>query len=219
MTHDTLRGLYAIADAQLAEQTPGKLIDKVSDAIAGGVTMVQYRDKINDPKHREQQARELLSLCRQHGIPFIINDDVALAIAIGADGVHLGQGDIPIEDARKLLGTERIIGISCHNQLKLALTAEQAGANYVAFGRFFPSQTKPDAPQAEIEILHSARNKLTIPVVAIGGITPDNAQQLVDAGVDMIAVINGLFGQADIKLAAQQLSFFFSAKTPRTQRV
>jgi thiamine-phosphate pyrophosphorylase len=148
-------------------------------------------------------------MCRPLGVPLIINDDVELAAQVMAKGVHLGKGDADIASARAKLGPNAIIGVSCYNDLDCAIDAEQAGADYVAFGSFFPSRTKPNAVKAEMELLRQAKQQLTIPVVAIGGINADNGAQLVEAGADMLAVITELFGQADVLGAAEKISNLF----------
>jgi len=200
----TLSGLYAITDSSQEH-----LARQVELALKGGVHILQYRDKSSDQTRRLTQAKRLLDLCRKHDAIFIINDDVELAKAIGADGVHLGRDDHDIESARIALGNKAIIGLSCYDQLELAVAAQSAGADYVAFGRFFPSSTKPQAVQAEIELLSAAKSTLRIPIVAIGGITPENGAPLIDAGADMLAVIQGLFAQQDIRTAAEQFHKLF----------
>ncbi|MDZ7805161.1 thiamine phosphate synthase [Thiohalophilus sp.] len=205
--HDTrLRGLYAVTDGRLTGQP---LFDAVRAALAGGVQLVQYRDKSGETPRRQDEAARLVELCHAQGALLLINDDTELALAVGADGVHLGQTDTPLASARARLGPQRIIGVSCNNRLEWARAAQQAGADYVAFGRFFPSSTKPDAPQAGLALLEQARQQLDLPIAAIGGITPDNAPQLHAAGADMLAVVNALFGQDDIETAARQLSRCF----------
>jgi len=203
----TLHGLYAVTDAHL--QAPGQLAVHVSLAIDGGAALVQYRDKSDNHRLRLQQAKALAELCRARGVPLIINDDVELAGDCGAQGVHLGRDDADARAARSLLGAEAIIGVSCYNDLALAREAAESGADYVAFGRFFPSQTKPGAIQAGPELIRQAKQELSLPVAAIGGITPDNAGQLIDAGADMLAVVNGIFAAADIRRAAADYSVFF----------
>ena len=195
-----LSGLYVITDDKLSG---AKLISHVQQALEGGACLVQYRNKTRQTSIKEMTARSLLELCREHGIPLLINDDVELAVTIGADGVHLGQSDAKLSEARRQLGTKAIIGVTCHASLELAKQAEKNGASYVAFGRFFASQTKPEASPASIDLLTKAKQQLSIPICAIGGITPDNAPTLVDAGADMLAVIHGVFGQDDIKEAAK----------------
>lgn len=201
-----LRGLYVIADSSLSS-SHSALHNKVEQAIQGGARIVQIRDKRPTPDIEE--IRNIARLCKQYKIPLLINDSIELAIQVYADGVHLGQSDTNLKEARQRLGESAIIGITCHDDLTLAKQAEAEGAGYVAFGRFFQSQTKPDAPPADIKILRQARQELQIPIVAIGGITPDNGGSLIHAGADMLAVINGVFGQTDITTAAQQFSQLF----------
>ncbi|VAX12699.1 Thiamin-phosphate pyrophosphorylase [hydrothermal vent metagenome] len=201
-----LRGLYVITDRRLMGDD---LLSKAEQAIAGGARLLQYRDKSSDSTRREREAIALAQRCKQHGVCFIINDDPALALKTDADGVHLGQNDGDITTIRQSLGRDKIIGVTCHSSLKKALAAEQAGADYVAFGRFFPSQTKPDAPSAEIDILLQGKRQLSIPVVAIGGITHKNGAELIAAGADMLAVIHDIFGATDIRRAATALARLF----------
>jgi thiamine-phosphate pyrophosphorylase len=206
-TSPRLAGLYAIADTKYLDDA--RLIEAVTQAIAGGARVIQYRDKKHATVERTRQASELVALCRQHGVLFIINDDVTLAQETRADGVHLGREDVPLAEARKLLGTRAIIGVSCYNDLARAQAAQKQGANYVAFGRFFPSRTKPQAVQANLDLLREAKRKLHIPVVAIGGITPENGASLIAAGADALAVIEGVFGQADVRAAAERYARLF----------
>jgi thiamine-phosphate pyrophosphorylase len=200
-------GLYAIADTQYLDDT--RLIEAVAQAIAGGGRVIQYRDKKHSAAERTRHAVELAALCRQLGALFIINDDVALAKQVQADGVHLGREDVPLVEARKLLGTQAIIGVSCYNELARAEAAEKQGADYIAFGRFFSSRTKPQAVPAGLDLLREAKRKLHIPVVAIGGITPENGASLIAAGADALAVIEGVFGQADVRAAAERYAKLF----------
>jgi thiamine-phosphate pyrophosphorylase len=198
----TLRGLYAITDSAL---TPGeRIFTAVESAIRGGACMLQYRDKTPERSGRERRARELLELCRDHEVPLIINDDVELAAAIRADGVHLGREDIALKEARVRLGPRAVIGVSCYDSLTRAVHAAQAGADYVAFGSFFPSPSKPDAVSAPLSLLKDARGRIDVPICAIGGITPDNAGVLLEAGANLLAVISGVFAQADIESAARR---------------
>ena len=201
-----LQGLYAVTDTALCGE---RLIASVTAALAGGVNLLQYRDKSGERDRQREEALALKQLCAEHDCLFLINDDISLAREVGADGVHLGQSDTDLASARRQLGPDRIIGISCNNRLEWALHAQQQGADYVAFGRFFPSHTKPDAPRADLPLLETAREQLQIPIVAIGGITPDNAGPLIRAGADMLAVIHGLFGQTEIEVAARRLSRCF----------
>lgn len=203
-----LQGLYAITDPSLCPDAT--LTTQVEQALAGGCRVIQFRDKRPGPVIRQTLARQLLEVCHANNACLLINDDLALAEEIGADGVHLGRDDPNPRAARKRLGEDAIIGVSCYNRLELAQDAAALGVDYVAFGRFFPSQTKPQAVQAEPELLRQARSALDLPLVAIGGITPENGAPLVAAGADMLAVIQGVFGQADIEGASRRLSNLFA---------
>jgi len=182
-------GLYAIT--QTANKSGDTVINEVAAAIKGGAVIVQYRDK--NPADAPFLARELVKICHQHGVPLLINDDIELAVLVGADGVHLGREDGAVTQARKQLGSDAIIGVSCYNFVEQAIAAQAQGATYAAFGRFFPSSSKPLAAPARIETLRQAKRALTIPIVAIGGILPDNGGQLLAAGADLLAVIGGVF--------------------------
>ncbi len=182
------RGLYGITQTG---KTAEALFDAVAAAIQGGAAAIQYRDK--NPANAPYVARELVKLCHEHNIPLIINDDVELALSAKADGVHLGKDDGEIIAARHRLGNSAIIGISCYNDLGRALNAQNLGATYVAFGRFFDSGSKPLAALADIDTLRQAKATLHVPIVAIGGILPENGGQLISAGADLLAVIGGIF--------------------------
>ncbi len=201
-------GLYAIADTQYLDDA--RLVPAVAQAIAGGARLIQYRDKKHLAADRTQQATKLVTLCRQHDVLCIINDDVELAQQLHAHGVHLGREDISLAQARARLGPQAIIGVSCYNELAHALQAQNEGADYVAFGSFFPSRTKPQAARADIELLREAKQTLRIPVVAIGGITPENGTLLLVAGADALAVIEGVFGQTDVRAAADRYTQLFT---------
>lgn len=203
----SIRGLYAIADIQTLSE--GILLSAVEQALMGGVNVLQYRDKSQIFPQKLANAHALNQLCQRYAVPFIINDDVDLAQQVQAAGVHLGQQDMGIAEARARLGDNAIIGISCHNRLSLAQQAEQAGADYVAFGRFFPSPTKPDAVHAPITLIGEAKKVLTCPIIAIGGITPAHAEAVIQAGADGIAVISGIFAQPSIAHAANKYSRLF----------
>ncbi len=196
--------LYLITDHDMADDA--RLFADAETAMAEGVKVLQYRDKSQDQQKRLRQARRLKTITARHNAILIINDDISLAALSGADGVHLGRDDDRISIARKRLGDEAIIGISCYNELQRARTATDNGADYLAFGRFFESRTKPDAPCAGPELISEARRFSRLPIVAIGGITPENARSLATAGVDMIAVINAVFGQTDIAQAIQNFN-------------
>lgn len=202
-------GLYAITDQR--EEATTQLVRRVEQAILGGARLIQYRDKQTDPARHHERASALLGLCRRHAVALIINDDAALAAAIGAHGVHLGAGDASITAARKQLGTGAIIGASCYNSLERARAAVAGGADYVAFGRFFASHSKPDAVPAGPALLTQARHELPVPIVAIGGITPANGASLVAAGANLLAVIQGVFGQPDVQAAARAYARLFDA--------
>jgi len=182
-------GLYAIT--QTANKSADIIINEVAAAIKGGAVVVQYRDK--NPLDAPFLARELVKICHRHNVPLLINDDIELAALVGADGVHLGKEDGAVAQARERLGNDAIIGVSCYNFVEQAIAAEAQGATYAAFGRFFPSSSKPLAAPAQIETLKQAKPALTIPIVAIGGILPDNGAQLLTAGADLLAVIGGIF--------------------------
>jgi thiamine-phosphate pyrophosphorylase len=203
-----IRGLYAVTPDIAAT---GELVRQVEAALAGGARAVQYRNKSADERLRLEQAGALLALCRRHGVPLIINDHPALALAVGADGVHLGAADGSVREARDRLGAEVLVGVSCYNLLRNALDAERAGADYVAFGSFFASAVKPDAVRAPLALLGEAKRVLSIPVVAIGGITLQNARRLIAAGADAVAVISALFAAPDIARAARGFSNLFES--------
>lgn len=191
-----LRGLYAITPEHLVRD-PDRLLSAVDAALGAGLALLQFRDKWNAEPLREQLARALLARCQARGTPLIINDDAALAARIGADGAHLGGSDGSLDAARALLGPRAVLGATCGNSLERALSATQAGASYVAFGRFHPSRSKPNAPPAELQTLRAAHTTVRVPICAIGGVTPDNAPSLIAAGADLVAAIGGVFGHAD----------------------
>ena len=197
-----MKQLYAITDPALM---PGELlIEKVEACLAGGCRYVQYRNKTGSDAERQRDATALTALCHQFDAFLIINDDIELAQRTSAGGVHLGQDDEALAIARSKLGTAAIIGITCHDSLKLAIDAADQGANYVAFGRFFPSTTKAMAPPADLKLLRQARQALKLPVVAIGGINIDNAAQVVAAGADCLAVCHDIFAPADLGIIEQR---------------
>ena len=203
-----LRGIYAITDNDL---TPGSaLLSAAEQALEGGISLLQYRDKSSDHHRRLAQASALQALCAEFNVPLIINDDVQLCLAVGATGVHLGQSDSSVSAAREILGPDAIIGVTCHADIELAAKAEQAGASYVAFGRFFPSITKPNAPPADLDILTKAKERLSIPIAAIGGLDAGNSGQAIAAGADLLAVINYLFCSQDVASRVKQLGALFN---------
>ena len=207
MNKPLCHGLYAITDPLLL--APERFLDAVEQSLLGGARVIQYRDKSNDSARRLAQARELNQLCQRYQVPLLINDDVELAMLAGAAGVHLGREDMLLHEARAQLGAHALIGVSCYNQLDIALAAEQAGVDYVAFGAVFPSPTKPGEVRASMSLLREAHAALRIPIVAIGGITPDNAPLLLDVGVDALAVVSGIFAQPDIRAAAARYAELF----------
>lgn len=207
LAYSRLHGTYLITHHDQYDDE--RLLADSRNALIGGAGILQYRDKSGDAAKRLRQAEKLRKLTTEYSCLLIINDDVELALQVAADGVHLGQHDNAIQLARSLLGPDSIIGSSCYNQLDLALQASSEGADYVAFGRFFPSSTKPAAVQAQPQLLKLARDKLDVPIVAIGGITHDNASGLIKAGADMIAVINAVFAQPDITSATRQFQNLF----------
>ncbi len=203
----SLRGLYAITP----ERTPDDrhLPDMVKAAIQGGASVIQYRDKSGHRQRRLQEARTLVGICRSRNVLLIINDDVELAAEVGADGVHLGHEDMPPAQARGHIGPHSLIGVSCYNRLDNAERAAEQGADYVAFGRFFSSSSKSQAAQAQAELICQARDGLDLPIVAIGGINPQNGGPLIAAGADMLAAIDSVFGADDIRAAAQSFTRLF----------
>jgi len=203
-------GIYAIT---FETANTEKLLTQVEAALAGGIAAVQYRDKSEDVARRHEQASELVALCRQFGVPLIVNDDLRLADLCDADGVHLGRDDASLREARIILGRDKFIGTSCYQSLEIALAAQEAGADYVAFGSFFPSPTKPAAARADVTLLHQAARTLRVPIIAIGGITLANAPPLLDAGADSLAVLSALFDAPDIRAAARDLNQLFETES------
>ena len=189
-----LRGLYAITPD---DEDDARLLAQVERVLEGRPALLQYRNKRVQGAQRCVQARALLGLCRAAGVPLIINDDLALACEIGADGVHLGREDGDLAAARHRLGEGRILGVTCYADWTRAQAGAAAGADYLAFGALFPSTTKPSAPPAPFSLITRARRELHLPVAAIGGITLDNAAQVIEAGADLIAVVSDVFAAAD----------------------
>jgi thiamine-phosphate pyrophosphorylase len=201
------RGLYLIADTGWL--AAGRLVPAVAAALQGGGVLVQYRNKEPPGAERRTELHALAALCRTRRIPLIVNDDLDLAREIGADGVHLGRDDAAVATARGALGDRMIVGASCYNRLDLAQAAARDGADYVAFGSFFPSPTKPDAVRADPDLLRRARAMLDVPLAAIGGITPANGADLLAAGADLLAVASGVFAAADPETAARGYQSLF----------
>ena len=188
-------GIYLISDSK--NLAIDDLLDKTEKILDVGISLFQFRDKNSKYEIKKSTALKLQTLCKKYNTLFIINDDVVLAKEISADGVHLGRDDMDIDMARKILG-DKIIGFSCYNNLEDAITAEIMGADYIALGSFFNSPTKPEARKIAIDLLPIAKSKLNIPVVAIGGITPENGKQLVDNKADFLAIISGIYASTDI---------------------
>ncbi|HEY4696479.1 MAG TPA: thiamine phosphate synthase [Gallionella sp.] len=198
-----IKGLYAITPD---EPDTLELLRKVRLVLLGGARLLQYRNKAADKAVRLEQARALRELTHEFVVPLIINDDVMLAQRVAADGVHLGGSDGNLADARAVLGSGKLIGMSCYNRLALAHEAVRQGADYVAFGSFFASTVKPAAVAATPDLLRQARREITVPLVAIGGITLHNGAGLLEAGADALAVISAVFGAKDIQGAARQFA-------------
>jgi thiamine-phosphate pyrophosphorylase len=208
MTHPLLTrdGLYAITDGPRDD-----LIAACAAAIEGGAVLLQYRDKTDDSARHLSEAEALARLCARHRIALIVNDDIELAAASGAAGVHLGEDDADIRSVRARLGAHAIIGASCYDSLERARQLAAAGADYLAFGAFHLSPTKPHARKATPELLRDAK-ALGLPLVAIGGITPANGAPLIDAGANYLAAISSVFGAADVRAAAREFAALFGTK-------
>ena len=204
-----ISGLYAVTPD--SADTPGLLVS-VEAALAGGARLLQYRNKAASAALRLIQGRALLALCWEYQVPLIINDHLELALALDADGLHLGSDDGSLAEARGRLGDGKILGASCYRRLENALDAQESGVDYVAFGGFFPSTIKPGAVRAPLGLLGEAKQRLSVPVVAIGGVTLDNAPQLIAAGADGVGVISALFEAADIRHAARRFSALFTKR-------
>jgi thiamine-phosphate pyrophosphorylase len=209
MPHFPSRGLYAITDGRRND-----LLDTAREALLGGARLVQYRDLADDHPRRHAEASALKGLCDAHDVPLLINGDAALAQAVGAAGVHLGETAEDLAGARERLGAQAIIGVSCFDSLERARSMVAAGADYVSFGAFFPSPTLPHARVAPLDLLRQSA-ALGVPRVAIGGITPENGAALVNAGADYLAAISALFGTADVRAAARRLADLY--RSPSTE--
>jgi thiamine-phosphate pyrophosphorylase len=182
----------------------------VGQSLAGGARVVQYRNKAANSALRREQGAALLAICRAARVPLIINDDLDLALALDADGLHLGRGDVPIAAARARLDKGKLLGASCYDELGLALAARDAGADYFAFGSAFRSTTKPRATLVPLSIYREAKVRLDSPIVAIGGITVENAHTVLEAGADAVAVIRSLFDAPDIERRAREFARIFA---------
>jgi thiamine-phosphate pyrophosphorylase len=208
-----VRGLYVLTPEE--SRTCDQWLQDIASAIRGGAALVQYRRKNGTPGRHRREAALVATLCAECGVPFFVNDDVDLAREVRASGVHLGKDDASVAAAREALGPGAVIGVSCYNSLERALAAQAAGADYLAFGSFFPSPTKPGAVRADCGLLKQAKAELAIPIVAIGGITPENAPAVIDAGAAAIAVISAVFGADDVEAAARRFSCLFERAARR----
>lgn len=206
MSQNKLRGLYAVTP-DLANGP--QLLEQAEAVLSGGCRILQYRDKISDKPEQLVRAKALRALTRRFGATLLLNDDIALASLIGADGVHLGRDDGNLRAARAILGPNRILGASCYADFQSAAAASAAGVDYIAFGAAYPSPTKPDAPRAALTLFTRAASELPVPVCAIGGITLDNAPPLIAAGASLVAVITDLFSVPDIAARAAQYQQLF----------
>lgn len=201
-----VQGLYAVTPED-ADST--RLLQRVRAALEGGARLVQYRNKSAPAAQRLEQATALCKLCNQHGAALIVNDDLELALAVDAHGLHLGREDGSIAAARARLGPHKLLGASCYRDLDNAARALAEGADHIAFGSFFVSTVKPGAVRSSPSLLTDAKQKFGVPVVAIGGITTENARLLIDAGADSVAVITALFSAPDIAQAARDFNALF----------
>lgn len=202
-----VRGLYAVTP-DIADT--GTLVTKVTAALDGGAALIQYRNKTAADALRRDQATRLHALCVRYGVPLIVNDSAALAATVGAPGLHLGKGDGRVAEARQAAGADILVGVSCYDSLERARVALDEGADYVAFGAAYPSRVKPGAVRASRELYAEARRRYAAPIVAIGGITLDNAPALLDCGVDALAVISAVFEAPDIARAARSFTDLFT---------
>lgn len=211
-----LRGLYAITPDVV---DTARLVAIVGEAIAGGAVLVQYRNKTADPTLALDQARALRALTRTARVPLIINDALELALAVDADGLHLGGSDGDLAAARAQLGGDRLLGASCYGEIERAQVAIAQGADHVAFGSMFDSGTKPGARRASLDLVAAARRSLAVPICAIGGITADNARSVIDAGADLLAVISAVFDAPDVRAGAQRIADLFEPhRDPRRDK-
>ena len=204
-----LRGLYAITDTALIPRD--RFADTIEAAVRSGATMVQLREKDIPTEEVARLGKQALAVTRKYGALLIVNDHPSVALEIGADGVHVGEDDPPVAEPRQMLGPDVIIGASCYGDLDKAIEAERDGADYVAFGTPFPSPTKVKRTDISLDIFQLAKRHVNIPIFAIGGITIDNATQIIQAGADGIAVVSGVFGAENISAAAQALVQLFEA--------
>ena len=204
--NNSLHGLYVITDQQLM---PAEHFCSMAEAaLSAGARLIQYRDKSRDTGKRLEQARQLRRLCNQYNALLIINDDIELTQKCEADGIHIGKDDASLSDVRRQLGADYIIGVSCYNDSELAQRAIESGADYIAFGSFFGSQIKPDAPRASTQLITQVKSTHSTPVCCIGGINRENCGELVSQGADMLAVISDVFDAADEDEIKQRCASF-----------
>jgi len=201
-----MKGLYLVTPDW---DDTDALIKATETALSEGVALLQYRHKTANGELRLEQASELLKLCRQHNVPFIVNDHIDLCIALDADGIHVGGTDASVAVVRTLIGKDKILGASCYGDFALAEQAQIAGASYVAFGGFYPSRVKKYEVSTPASIVSKAKSQLTLPVCVIGGMTPDNAKPLVKEGADMVAAISSVYSADDIASAVQEFAALF----------
>ncbi len=204
-----IKGLYLITD----DDRDGRLIDRVRDALRGGVRVLQYRDKSLSSAQQITLGRQLKELCRSHKVIFLVNDSPEIALQCGADGVHLGQGDGSATEARRILGPAKIVGLSART-LEQAKRAESDGADYIGLGSMYPTDTKPDHLLIGPETLRRVRKEVGIPIVAIGGITRDRAAEVIDAGADALAVVSAVMGDSSPAIAAREIALQFNRRNP-----
>jgi thiamine-phosphate diphosphorylase len=204
----TIAGLYVIIDPEACARRDPLWVARM--ALEGGASVVQWRDKRRVPAEQLDDARTLAEVCRDRGVPFIVNDDPDLAVAAGADGVHVGRDDQPVSAARHLVGEARIVGASSNNEEE-AIRAEAGGADYVAIGSIFPTKTKSDARPGNLQLARRVATAVRIPVVAIGGINGSNIRDVVDTGVQSAAVISAVCAAEDPRTAAAELAAAFGA--------
>lgn len=208
-----MKGLYLVTPDW---EDTARLLAAAEAALEGGARMLQYRHKSAAAGLRREQASGLLALCRRHGVPLIINDHVDLCLALDADGVHVGGTDVPVREARRAVGPSKIVGVSCYGELQRARDARAAGASYLAFGGFYPSLVKRYTFRTGFDLVREARAEFDLPLVVIGGMTPENAAPLVGRGADMVAAISAVFAAADPKAAAQSFGALFTQQEGAT---
>ncbi len=212
MSRPPLHGLYVLADDSL--MTPERLLVTLAQVLPLGPALVQFRSKVLPAPTARELARALLRLCQIQQVPLLINDDLELCQQLGAAGVHLGQQDRGIAQARARLGPGALIGASCYDDLAAAEAAVDAGADYVSFGRVFDSRTKPGAPAASLSTIRLAKRRLPVAVCAIGGIEVHNAERVLQQGADLLACAHGVLGQTDpVATAARLVALCVQSKT------